>query len=208
MVFGVPTTKILPGEVWILQEDGGILKVSQYYSKRKERIGMFLLFFAAMIVFIVFFAGQMAGWVDFTAGWDFPSMVMIVLIGISALAASGLWRDFLNAFGLTVGKRKNAGLSEWKRAKEAVELFMKSIRYGSFFLALIEFIHIYNLPDDSLVLRANLVVMSLVLLYAYGMNVLLLPIKSRLDVGMIEYMQDGDDKEESDEGKNIKSAGE
>ena len=95
------------------------------------------LFFVAMMVFIICWAGIMAGWGNFWGMFDFPSLMMVALIGISTLAASGLWKDFLNAFRLAVGKRKNAGLLEWKRAKEAVELFMKAVKYGGFFIALI-----------------------------------------------------------------------
>ena len=155
------------------------------------------LFFVAMMVFIIFWAGIMAGWGNFWVMFDFPSLMMVALIGISTLAASGLWKDFLNAFRLAVGKKKNAGLSEWKRAKEAVELFMKAVKYGGFFIALMEFANLYNTPDDPWIWRANLVVMSLVVLYAFGINVLLLPIRSRLSVNVIEYMQNGEEYEEN-----------
>ncbi len=163
---------------------------------------MFLLVFVGIMAVIVFGAGFMAGWTDFAAVWDFTSLAMVVLIGVSALAASGLWRDFLNAFHLTMRKRKSAGLLEWKRAEEAVELFIKAVRYGGFFITVLEFVNMYNIPDDPWAWRANLVVMSLVLLYAYGMSVLLLPVRSRLHVGMIEYMQDGDENEENGEDTN------
>ena len=78
------------------------------------------------------------------------------------LIASGLWKDFVNAFRFTMGKGKKAGLSERKRAREAVELLMKAVRYGGAFIALMNFANIYNTPDDPWVWRANLVVISLI----------------------------------------------
>ncbi len=170
-------------------------------EERKESLGMAWLFFVAMMVFIICWAG----WGNFWVMFDFPSLMMVALIGISTLAASGLWKDFLNAFRLAVGKRKNAGLSEWKRAKEAVELFMKAVKYGGFFIALMEFVNLYNTPDDPWIWRANLVVMSLVVLYAFGINVLLLPIRSRLSVNVIEYMQNGEEYEDNKDNVDMES---
>ena len=164
---------------------------------KKEDNTMYWLCFIVMMTAIVLFAGFISGGMNI-AILDFPSLALILLIGISVLAASGLWRDFVNAFRFTMGKNKKAGLSEWKRAKEAVELFMKAAKYGGIFIALMNFSNIYKIPDDPWVWRANLVVMSLTLLYAYAVNVLLLPVRSRLNIGIIEYMQDGDDSEEKD----------
>lgn len=153
---------------------------------------MYWLCFIVMMTAVVFFAGLMSGGMNI-AVLDVPSLALVLLIGAGALTASGLWKDFLNAFRLTMGKNKKVGLSEWKRAKEAMELLMKAVRYGGVFIALMNFTNIYHIPDDPWVWRANLVVMSLTLLYAYAVNVLLLPVRSRLNVGIIEYMQGGDE---------------
>lgn len=165
---------------------------------------MYWLCFIGMMIIIVLLAGLMSGGMNI-AVLDLPSLLMILLIGVSVLIASGLWKDFVNAFRFTMGKNKKAGLSERKRAREAVELLMKAVRYGGVFIALMNFANIYNTPDDPWVWRANLVVLSLTLLYAYAINVLLLPVRSRLNVGMIEYMQAGD---EDGEKKEDEKAGE
>lgn len=167
--------------------------VTRKYGGKKEGKSMYWLCFIGMMIVIVSLAGLMSGGMNI-AVLDLPSLLMILLIGISVLIASGLWKDFVNAFRFTMGKDKKHGLSERKRAKEAVELLMKATRYGGMFIALMNFANIYNIPDDPWAWRANLVVMSLTLLYAYAINVLLLPVRSRLNVGIIEYMQAGDDE--------------
>ncbi len=161
---------------------------------------MYWLCFIGTMILIVSLAGLMSGGINI-AVLDIPSLLMILLIGASVLIASGLWKDFVNAFRFTMGKEKKAGLSERKRAREAVELLMKAVRYGGVFIALMNFANIYNTPDDPWVWRANLVVISLTLLYAYAVNVLLLPVRSRLNVGIIEYMQTGDDGEKKEDEK-------
>jgi len=159
---------------------------------------MYWICFIVMMIIIVSIAGLMSGGMNI-AVLDLPSLLMILLIGISVLVAAGLWKDFVNAFRFTMGKDKKAGLSERKRSMEAVECLMKAVRYWGVFLALMNFANIYNTPDDPWVWRANLVVISLTLLYAYAVNVLLLPVRSRLSVGIIEYMQTGDEYGEKKE---------
>ena len=90
------------------------------------------------MILIVSLAGLMSGGINI-AVLDIPSLLMILLIGASVLIASGLWKDFVNAFRFTMGKGKKAGLSERKRAREAVELLMKAVRYGGAFIALMNF---------------------------------------------------------------------
>lgn len=120
---------------------------------------------------------------------DFPSFVLLMIIGVTILLAAGMGKDFLAAFHLAFGREKQAGLRKRKRAAEAVELFMKAVRYGSIFTALLQFVAIYSLMEDTTKWSVCLSVLLLAVLYAYAVNLLLLPVKSRLDLGIIEYMQ-------------------
>lgn len=144
----------------------------------------------------------------FTSTIDAPSLAMILLIGVSVLAASGFWKDFKNAFRLAMKKEKQAGLIEWKRAKEAVELLMAAVRYGGIFVALLQFISLafYNMTEESPVWWGNLAVVVVTPLYAYAVNILLLPVRSRINVNIIEYMQGMEEREEAHREQEPKQA--
>ncbi len=121
---------------------------------------------------------------------DLPSLLLLLIIGAAMLLAAGLGKDFLAAFRLTLGREKQTGLRERKRAAEAVELFMRAMRQGSIFAALIQFVAMHSLMEDTAQWSIYLSVLFLVVLYACVINLLLLPVKSRLNLGIIEYMQD------------------
>lgn len=121
---------------------------------------------------------------------DAPSLVLLMIIGVSMLLAAGLGKDFLAAFRLALGKEKQAvGLRERKRAVEAVELFMKTMRYGGVFSVILQLIAISSLMKDVAMWGIYLSVIFVALVYAYAVNLLLLPVKSRLNLGIIEYVQ-------------------
>ncbi len=131
---------------------------------------------------------------------DVPSLIMLVAVGIPTLLASGLGRDFLAAFRLALGKGQQAGLEEWKRALQAVRIFMQTMQYGGMFFMLTAMVNILIFVDDTSLIPANVGVGLVVLLYAYVLKLLLLPIQSRLEVGIIEYMKNaGTDGEEEGE---------
>ena len=161
---------------------------------------MYILAIFGVIVVVVLTAlmtqGMSGGWIMMI---DFPSLFLLVLIGVPVLLASGLGKDFINAFHLALGKEKQAGLTELKRASEAADCFMKVIRYGSVFIAVLEFINIYNVADDPQLWRANLVVTSTVLLYAFAINILMLPVKYRLNTKVINYMESAEEPEKTEE---------
>lgn len=156
------------------------------------------------VVMIIWIIGVMmaGGWGVLSMMWDSPSFVMILVMGGAVVAAAGFWKDFLNAFRLAMGKRRQVGLTEWKRAKEAVELFSRALRYGSFFIALLQFTAVSAVTmNEPQVQWITLVMAALPLLYAYAVNILLLPIKGRIAINMIEYMQKpGESDEITEEG--------
>lgn len=125
---------------------------------------------------------------------DLWPMLLLLGMGISILAATGLGKDFGNAFRLTMGKRKLAGLTEWKRAKEAVELVGTTLRYGGFFIALAQLISVSWInaelqPGEEQVWWLTLSIAALPVLYGYAVSILLLPIRSRISICILEYMQ-------------------
>ncbi len=153
----------------------------------------------AIVIFMV--AAIFWGLGDITMLFDTPSLLLLLIIGISVLLASGLGKDFLAAFSIALGRQKRAGLRERKRAAEAVELFAEAVRYGSVFGIVLQFICFHNIIGEDGKWLIHLSVLFLLPLYAYAMNLLLLPIKSRLQLGIIECMQQPEKDSGADDGE-------
>lgn len=151
---------------------------------------MYILSIIGLVLVVLFVECSMWGIENSLAVLvDPPSLTLLLIIGAAMLLAAGLGKDFLAAFRLAFGRERQAGLRERKRAAEAVELFMKAMRYGSIFTVLLQFIAMHNLMKDTAQWSIYLSVLFLAMLYAYIINLLLLPVKSRLNLGIIEYMQ-------------------
>ena len=166
---------------------------------------MYLLVIIGLIVVFVFTEGVFMG---FPMGWiativDIPSLVILLLMTLPVLPASGLGKDFVNAFRLFFGKKGREGLAERKKAVEALDERERSLKEpllwkwffgiaGGIFAVLLQFIGLCNLKEeyDMIVWRLNLAVMIIPLVYAYMIKLLLLPIKSRLNKEMIDFMDD------------------
>lgn len=151
---------------------------------------MYVLLVIGLAIAVIMVEASAWGLSNVTMLFDVPSLLLLMIIGISMLLAAGLGKDFLAAFRLALGKEGQAGLRERQRAVEAVELFMKSLRYGGVFGLVLQFISIYGLLEDAAMWSVHLSVLLILPLYAYAINLLLLPVKSRLKLGMIEYMQE------------------
>jgi len=155
---------------------------------------MYLFVIIGLIAVFVFVEGAgmgfPAGWI--TMIWDVPSLLMLAFITLPVLLASGLGKDFLNAFRLFFGKKEYSRLAERKKAIEALDVAIKSLRAGGIITVLLQFIGICNVLKEFDILKwqANMAVLLLPLVYAYMLNLLLLPIKSRLSKEVIDYMND------------------
>lgn len=121
---------------------------------------------------------------------DFPSIILLIIINIPILISARLLKDFNNAFALTLSKKKAGSLMEIKRAIEAVTLSMKSLFYSGlfiFFMALIIILKNLSSPET---LGPSLAVAILSFIYAIVLNLIMLPIKSKLNLLLIEFMQE------------------
>ena len=123
---------------------------------------------------------------------DIPSLIIILLFDSMMLISAGLTRDFNNAFRMAFANGKEKGLSEIKRAIEAVVLVRKTtLTAGGFgmIFGLIMVIVIGQLANLEL-LGPNLAVASLTLLYALAIELVLLPLESRLKMKLQSLLQD------------------
>lgn len=164
---------------------------------------MYLLAVLAVILLVWAIGAVLSGGVaGLSMMLDLWPMLLLLAMGISVLVATGFRKDFGNAFRLTMGKKKAAGLAEWKRAKEAVELLGTTLRYGGIFIALVQLVSVSWInaemqAEDGNIWWMTLAIASLPILYGYAVSILLLPISSRISIYIIEYMQ------KPEEGKDI-----
>ncbi len=152
---------------------------------------MFILSFAAviliMIAMLAFSGGGLGSVLLFV---DVPSLLLLLVLTIPILLSSGLWKDFNNAFRIGMGKRKVTTIAEIKRALEAIILVKNTLIYGAVFISIFTAILILKQLDDISTLGPNLAVMLITLLYALATNIVLLPLKSRLQIMLMEHIQD------------------
>lgn len=127
--------------------------------------------------------------------FDAVSILQFVIIIIPILAASGLLKDFNNAFKLTIGMKKADSILQLKRAKEAVKLTGKtSLASGAMATCCGFIINAHNCITstgtdiDSLV--AGSAASLITMFYGLILYLFLLPVKSKLEVRISEFMQD------------------
>lgn len=121
--------------------------------------------------------------------FDVVSMLAVIITFIPMMAASGLLKDFNNAFKLTIGKKKEESILELKRAKEAVRFAGKLFIITGIITSLIGFI---MASYDCTNIRSFMVNMSVALLtvfYGLVFYICLLPIQERIEIKISEFMQ-------------------
>lgn len=119
---------------------------------------------------------------------DLPSLLIILLICIPLLISSGLFKDFNNAFRIALNKKAEYGLIEIKRAIEAVSLTIKTLLCAGIFLFAASLLQILKMLSDLTELGPTIAVALLTLIYTLIFALMLLPIKSILNIRIIEFM--------------------
>ncbi len=124
---------------------------------------------------------------------DMPSLLLVLLLTVPVLISSGLFKDFHNAFRIAFSKKNNNSLIKIKRAAEAVNMMIRALLCSGTFLFLLSLVTILGHLDDPSLLGPYLSTTFLCLIYACGIAILLLPIKSILQVRIIEFMPQHED---------------
>lgn len=119
---------------------------------------------------------------------DLPTLLIILLICIPILVSSGLFKDFNNAFRITLNKKAEYGLIEIKRAIEAVSLIIKTLLCTGIFLFTASLLQILRMLSDPAELGHNISAALLAWVYTLIFALMLLPIKSILNIRIIEFM--------------------
>lgn len=151
---------------------------------------MYFISILAIIAVTIIAAGN----IDLKVFLDAPSLIIILLICIPMLISSGLLKDFNNAFRIALKRKKEAGLTEIKRAAEAVSLTIHTLSFSAFFLFAISLISILRNLSDPAALGPSLAVAFLACIYSLALALALLPIKSILTIRAIEFMQQPEDE--------------
>lgn len=125
---------------------------------------------------------------------DFPSLLLVLLLSIPILISSGLLKDFNNAFLIALGKKKNGSLTEIKRALEAVNMMIRTFLCSGLFLFLTAMITVLHRMDTPESLGPSISVSLLCFIYGTALALLLLPVKSILQVRIIEFMPASEDE--------------
>ena len=159
--------------------------------KRRGGVSMYFISIIAVILgtcLMCFFGGGGAnGLVSLIDGMSF---LILLVLTVPMLVASGLLKDFNSAFRLSVSKNKIKNMGEIKRAIEAVDLVMKVLITAGVFVAICSFTLIIATLDDPSTLGPKVGVAVISLMYALAMNLFLLPLKSRLKIRLQEYMEE------------------
>ena len=163
--------------------------IKKITEKKKGVFRMYILAILAIILSVCMMSSSsswgVAGILNYV---DLFSLVFILIIVIPVLLSAGLFRDFNRAFAITLGHKKVESLLVLKRAKEAVELARKAVLYSGVFVGIFSTVIVLNQVTDFSVLGANMSVAWLSALYGVALSILLLPISTRLEIKIAEYM--------------------
>ncbi len=123
--------------------------------------------------------------------FDMWSLLPALIITIPILAASGLLKDFFCSFRLALGKEPPKSLLELKKAKEAVSLAIKSLCGSNIAIFLLNAIVCLHAIDEPQAIGPNAAVCLLLLFYCAILCLFLLPVQSKLNLKIIEYLHEG-----------------
>lgn len=123
---------------------------------------------------------------------DAPSMLLLLMIVIPVFISSGLWKDFNNAFRLSIKEKENVGKIQLMRAVEAVSFMIKTLWMTGIFAAIFQLVITFLMYARDVIKRENIVqyvaVSLLPIVYAVFFVIFLLPMQARLNVRLKELL--------------------
>lgn len=156
---------------------------------------MYLISFIAIIIVITIGSDFLLGLPMSSYNLlDLPTLILLLVICIPFLISAGLIKDFNNAFTIALSRKKDVTLNEIKRSKEAVSLTIRALLCSGFLIFLMAMIAVLHSMDTPESLGPHIAVAVLSLLYSCVLTLLLLPLKSILNLRIIEYMSEAIDE--------------
>lgn len=121
---------------------------------------------------------------------DLPSIIILIIVSIPLLFASGLMKDFLKSFSIVLERNKEISLIQLKKSMEAVGMAIQTNFYAGGFIAIISIIIVLKDLNSLDYLGPNLVVAILPLMYAFAINIVLISIKYKLKLKILQFTQE------------------
>ena len=146
------------------------------------------MYLLSLFVFMVLAVGFMAvagggGFQTFSYFIDMPSIIILILLLVPMLLSAGVLKDLNNAFRLGAKRRTQAKRMELIRAVEAVSFTIKALWTAGIFSVIFQFsIAIMRQAPEANLAFLYLAVSMIPLLYTTFFVILLLPLRSRLNM--------------------------
>ncbi|MDE7323285.1 MAG: hypothetical protein K2N73_11315 [Lachnospiraceae bacterium] len=148
---------------------------------------MYLLSILFLIVFCIGYSLMISGG-NIYSYLDLASLILIILSVLPILLSTGLLKDFNNAFRLSIKRREAGSQIELQRAVEAVNLVIKTLWAAGVFHFAFGTIHVMASMEGVTLIR-GISVSMITLLYAVFFIILLLPLRTRLHVCLLELAE-------------------
>jgi flagellar motor component MotA len=152
-----------------------------------------IMYLIALILLIVALAYSVVighPMVDLLNVFDIPSLLIILLITIPMLLASGLFPDLRRAFRAIMDKKVSYSSLELQKSLEAVKLTVRLIVFSGIFGSLTGLINVLKYLSDPQALGPNLSVLLICTVYALFGSFLFMPISARLKVMLLSLNEE------------------
>ena len=151
---------------------------------------LIIIFFAFLLVILNLATTDIGLMAGLPRLFDLVSLLIVIIITVPFILVTGLHKDFVNAFRFTIGKTTKANsILELKRAKEAIILAGRAIVCSGIIGTCLGAITVLYELEELHVLGVNLAVCLLCSFYAALFYLLLVPIRSKLELLITEFMQ-------------------
>ncbi|MCI8327404.1 MAG: hypothetical protein HFI37_06480 [Lachnospiraceae bacterium] len=149
---------------------------------------MYLISIIAVLGLVAFTC--MTGGINIVALLDLPTLILLLFITVPMLVSAGLLKDFNRAFRFVIGKKKADSLKELRRSIEALSLAIKTIQCSGVLISSIEVIVMLRHADRLEMIGPMVCVSILAVVYGIGLSLLLFPIRTQLQLQVIEYLSE------------------
>lgn len=151
---------------------------------------MYLLSIAAVFI-LLFVLSAVSGTSLFHAVglFDIPALLLLLLLSIPVIVSSGCARELADAFPLALGKKRADSFAQLKRSRVAVETAMKTFVFSALFIAMFKTVLTLRTLDSLDALGPAVAYVATTLVLSFLFNLLLIPVKTRLEYREIEFIQ-------------------
>lgn len=147
---------------------------------------------AILSVLLIMGFCYLSGGVNLIWYLDPSTLILLLVICIPLLWSAGLLRDFNHAFLYVCGKKKAECLMDLKRAKEAVDLSIKTLMLSGLLFSFIQVTILMRKLTSLSELGPTLFAALLAIIYASALSLILLPLRSQLTLKIMDYLNSED----------------